>query len=420
MVTGSPRVLVLCQNNIQPFTGGGVVLSNLFHAFPADSVLFFHRDIDYNYQTSYPAHKLVWAWLRPNFSTFIRLLFRWVVGSAKQPLQVGRRDLPALFAQSCRFRFSREMDAEIRRFRPEVIYAWVGDSLWAETLRETARRYSLPYVIHFMDNHVGIDPRTPLERALYLVFRGNLDRVAKGAAAIYTISESMGVAYQALWNRPCEVFHGLLDTATWPWPGERKTDGIFTLVFTGSVEQGQLLGLRDVASAVGQLAKGGMAVRLVLYLTEQYERMVAREFAAFPQVEIRRHPEFAGLRMALAEADLLVLAYGFDERTIRYYRYSFATKVVPYMLSGRCILVYGPDEIEPVAYAMRGGWAATVSNPGIPGLMETIGTLAAVPRERERLAREAYDAGCREHDLAENSVRFARSLSMVARKNPSG
>lgn len=397
-----------------------MVLSNLFHTFPADTVLFFHRDIDYSHQSFYRSHKLVWKWLRPNFSTFIRLLFRWIIESAKQPLQIGRRDLLALFAQSCRFRFSREMDAEIRQFRPEIIYAWVGDSLWAETLRETARRYSLPYVIHFMDNHVGIDPRTPLERALYPMFRRNLDAVAKGAASIYTISESMGQAYHALWGRPCEVFHGLLDTTAWPWPGEHKADGIFTLVFTGSVEQGQLLGLRDVAAAVCQLAKGGMNIRLVLYLTEQYERMVAKEFAAFPQVEILRHPDFAGLRKILDEADLLVLAYGFDERTVRYYRYSFATKVVPYMLSGRCILVYGPDVIEPVAYARRGGWSATVNEPGVQGLMDTIGMLAASPRERERLARAAYDAGCREHDLVENSARFARSLSVAASKDLNG
>jgi hypothetical protein len=241
--------------------------------------------------------------------------------------------------------------------------------------------------------------------------------MAKGAAAIYTISESMGQAYHSLWERPYEVFHGLLDTVAWPWPGERKADWVFTLVFTGSVESGQLLGLRDVAAAVARLVKGGMAVRLVLYLTEQYERLVIREFAAFPHVEIRRHPDFSGLRMVLAEADMLVLAYGFDERTVHYYRYSFATKVVPYMLSGRCILVYGPDEIEPVAYAQRGGWAATVNKSGVPGLVETIGALAAAPRERERLAREAYDAGCQEHDLAENSARFAHCLSVVAGKN---
>ena len=415
-----PRVLVLCQNNIQPFTGGGVVLLNLFHAFPSDRVLFFHRDINYNYQAAYRGHKLKWQWLRPSVQTFLRLLFRWVVESVKNPLQARGRDLLALSVQSCRFKFSREIDSEIQKFQPEVIYAWVGDCLWAETLRETARQYSLPYVIHFMDNHVGIDPQSPLERALYPVFRVSLERLANKATSIYTISESMGQAYHALWKRPCEVFHGLLDTSAWPWAGKSEANEIFTLVFTGSIEQGQLMGLRNVAAAVGELAKGGMAVRLVLYLTEQYERMVTKEFAAFPQVEIRRHPDFSGLKEALAGADLLVLAYGFDERTVRYYRYSFATKVVPYMLSSRCILAYGPDEIEPIAYARRGDWAATVSNPSVSALVETISNLVAAPQERERLARKAYDAGCQEHDLVENSGRFAQSLARVARRDLNG
>lgn len=395
------------------------MLSNLFHAFPADSVLFFHRDIDYNHPSPYRGHRLVWQWLRPNVSAFARTLFRWVMEAVKKPSQVRLRDLPAIFVQSCRFRFSRAVDEEIRQFRPEVIYAWVGDSLWAETLRETAQRYSLPYVIHFMDNHVGIAPRTPLERALFPLFRRNLDRVARGAVSIYSISDSMGQAYSALWGRPHEVFHGLLDTAAWPWPDERNAEDVFTLVFTGSVEQGQLLGLRDVAAAVDRLAAGGMAIRLVLYLTEQYEKMVGGEFAGFSRVEIRRHPDFAGLKAALAEADLLVLAYGFDERTVRYYRYSFATKVVPYMLSGRCMLVYGPDEIEPVAYARRGHWAAMVSKPEVGELMAAITMLAAAPEERERLARSAYEAGCREHDLTENAARFARSLALAAEGNSS-
>ena len=42
-----PRVLVLAQNKIQPFTGGGVLLSNLFGDFESQNLLFVHRDKNY-------------------------------------------------------------------------------------------------------------------------------------------------------------------------------------------------------------------------------------------------------------------------------------------------------------------------------------------------------------------------------------
>ena len=54
-----PKVLILAQNKMQPFTGGGVVLSNLFDQFPADHLMFLHRDQDYDYRTPYTEHRLI-------------------------------------------------------------------------------------------------------------------------------------------------------------------------------------------------------------------------------------------------------------------------------------------------------------------------------------------------------------------------
>ena len=60
-----PRVLVLAQNRIQPYTGGGVVLSNLFGEFPAEKLIFLHRDIDYDFEIPYPEERLRAFIVRP-------------------------------------------------------------------------------------------------------------------------------------------------------------------------------------------------------------------------------------------------------------------------------------------------------------------------------------------------------------------
>jgi hypothetical protein len=111
---------------------------------------------------------------------------------------------------------------------------------------------------------------------------------------------------------------------------------------------------------------------------------------------------------------MLVLAYGFEKSCVEYYRYSFATKVVPYMLSGRCILAYGPPSIEPIAYVKRGGWAEVVSKQGIEELERSIEALMDSPDKCQRLARSAYEAGFEEHDLEENAGRFLVAMADVA------
>jgi glycosyltransferase involved in cell wall biosynthesis len=399
---------------MQPFTGGGVVLSNLFHGFPVDHLVFFHRDQEYGTRSPYREFRVTGRWLSPRLGATLLVTLRWLGQVVRSPRNARVRDLVSLLVQSARVRLPVQVARVVDEFDPQVIYAWTGDALWTEILSAAVRRYRVPYVVHFMDNHVGLMPASPLDRTLHPVFLKRLGKVLEEADSIFTISDSMGVAYQKLFGKRYEVFHGLIDTATWAKCASRKVGKPFTLAFTGSIEQGQMKGLADVARATDLLKSNGFEIRLVLYLTEEYERLWSEELARYACIEIRRHPSFAQLREALGEADLLVLAYGFDERTVNYYLYSFATKVVPYMLSGRCILAYGPASIEPIAYAKRGGWAAVVDRKDIEALAHQIRELADNDERRNRYADAAYDAGLREHDLTLNAQRFRRSLLAVA------
>ena len=317
----------------------------------------------------------------------------------------------------------RSLDRQIRNFEPHILYAWVADRLWAETVRETARRYQLPYVIHFMDSHVGLEASIPVEKALYPSFLSSLSDVVRDAEALYTISDSMGQAYKTQWNRPYEVFHGVIESRQWPWPNiapekpvqnSVEQESSFSLVFTGSVEQGQMIGLKEVATAVDELLDEGVSIRLVLYLTGAYAERVRAVLGKYRCLEIKAHPDFASLRKELATADALILAYGFDQFTRLYYKYSFATKIVPYMMSGRPILVYGPQGIEPVEYALRGDWSlcVTTGRQADEGraLKDGIRELMDDPERRKFLACSAWKAGAAEHDQALNADRFRASL----------
>ena len=396
---------------------GGAILTSLFHKFPREQLFCVHAEAIEG-TTDYRQHRLQARALRPRLVPLLRLLWQVSRQLLQAPLLFSNREWKLLLIQACQFRLPRRVDEEIRRFAPDVIYAWTGDAVWLRLLEDCVQRYRVPYVIHFMDNQVELRGETAVQRAVYKEFQRNVPKAIEGASRMFTISAAMGLAYQNKFGKPFEVFHNLMDATCWPWPAPASPSDVFSIVFTGSIESGQVNGLRDVAAAVERLSEHGHRIRLVLYVSEAYERRVRSSFDMFPHVQFVRHPELSALRAALTNADLLVLAYGFDQACVEYYRYSFATKTVPYMLSGRCILAYGPPGIEPIGYLLRGGWAYVVGQEGAEALESAITRLMNAPEERNGFARAAHPAACTEHDLEINSSRFFASMREVAAAGP--
>ncbi|ODS23483.1 hypothetical protein AB835_08600 [Candidatus Endobugula sertula] len=412
-----PNILVMTQNKIQPFTGGGVVLSNLFTHFPTENLFFLHRDKDYGLPEKYTEYYMHGGMLKVNMGLACKLLWQLLKKNQYLRLEGGLPGLIKLLIQSSCFRLPSRLDKKIKSFKPDVIYAWAGDALWARSIKIFAERYHIPYVIHFMDNQIGIEPDTVLEQVLYPEFKRCLGQSVERADMILTISDSMGKAYSELWQKNYRVFRGMIDITEWPLPKHKNSNKEFTLAFTGSIESGQLKGLRDVAEAVDYLSDHDISIRLVLYLTAEYEKLVREHFHDFRSIEYKPHPKFSELQAVLAEADLLVLAYGFDQATINYYRHSFATKIVPYMLSGTSILVYGPACIEPIDYVQRGGWASIVNDHGVDHLVSAILALQGDIDKRRQLAKRAYQAACEEHDLLTNASEFSELMTHIVQKS---
>ena len=78
---GFPKTIILCQNKINEFSGGGVVLSNLFGNVAPEYLMFFHRDLEYDGGSEFVEKRLCGHWLKFNFFNAIELVIRWCVAS---------------------------------------------------------------------------------------------------------------------------------------------------------------------------------------------------------------------------------------------------------------------------------------------------------------------------------------------------
>lgn len=422
---------MLCHDTLQPFTGGGATLSSLFSSFPRENLFSIHSDVcapnESRLAGSYRLSGYDLRYLQAIEST------RWLIRTVRRlfPSETGgngqvnedqsgptssRLGLMDVLAHASYFRLKPQVLKAIADFQPELLYAWIGDATWGRTMMNVVRRFRLPYVVHFMDNHIGLKPASGWKgMAKTALFKRQVDRAVAGAAAIFAISDAMAAAYAARWKRRVLTFHGVMPTGCWSKTMPKRVNSVFELAFTGSIEHGQLVGLLDVAQAVEKVNQSGRRARLVLYITDYYRERVARHFASFQNSVVQPHPDADSLAEALLRADALVLAYGFDQLTQDYYRYSFATKLVPYMLSKTPVIAYGPPSIAPIDYVLSGGWAMVVTEQSVELLAESIKRLINDAGERARFGLLAHEAACREHDQTVVAGRFAEALAAVAK-----
>ena len=247
-----PRVLLLCHDTLQPFSGGGATLRGLFSAFPPEALFSVHND-------GHPpdacrlgtTHRITnddVRYLQPVGLAHALNRFFWTtpvaprrdVGSNGQPgpvagMPVGS-GVRSLVSQAGYLRLSPAVLAAIRDFKPDLLYGWIGDPLWGRTLTWLAAELRVPYVVHFMDNHIGlVTPPDWIGKLGARLLRRQIDRTVAGAASVLAISDAMADAYAERWRRPVRAFHGVMRIDGWPAPAARQSGDVCELAFTGSI-----------------------------------------------------------------------------------------------------------------------------------------------------------------------------------------
>jgi glycosyltransferase involved in cell wall biosynthesis len=315
-----------------------------------------------------------------------------------------------------RFRMSDELASWLHEFRPELIYGFLGSMAQIRVTEALATQFQLPLAIHIMDDWPAVIYRSGLmgpllRRTVMGEFRALLDR----ASLRLGICEDMCVDYRERFGFEFHAFHNAVDMAQWR-KGSRRSwanRSPFVVRYAGSIlEEAQQNALRDICVAVGNLRREGQAVEMLIHSPAK-QRAYLSEFSS-NGVHLYDSPEPDSIVELLASADLLVLPFNFEDHSAVYLRLSMPTKIPAYMASSTPILVYGPDSIAPVRYAMREQWARVVNRPGVPGVQTAIKNLIADPALRETYARRAMAVAADRHDAVRVRVEFQSMLSAAA------
>lgn len=426
-----PRLLLLTPEAFNKVTGAGITFSNLFAGWPKDEIAVIHRDVvpvtedicaRYYRLTDREVHW--WGWLR-----YIK---------KANPFGVSQKDLTArqhrgwlksalkpikmlIFGDGIpeQVHLTPELETWIKEFSPTAIYTILGSNAMMELAERLRVRFRLPLVIHIMDDWVSVLYRGGLLSPWQSKKKERLFRhMTEVATARFAICDEMAEAYRQRYGQIFQSFQNAIDMDA--WQQFRKNPVVVgssvRIAYIGSVfPNAQLKSLRDICNVVQELHDERFPITLEIYsprhLAEQYQEQLVIGTAISLYDTISDDISFFSTLQAV---DILVLPVNFDRDTIEFIRYSMPTKVPAYLAVGTPILAYGPADVAQIAYAIKSGWAMTVTAPDMEQLKQAFRTLATDMTVRERISGCARAAAAGKHDAKYVRLGFQSALALAS------
>ena len=311
---------------------------------------------------------------------------------------------------------SAKLQAQCRSFQPDVVlYRPVAEHRdLHEIAMQLIRELGKPWVVWLMDDW----PERLRARDHYdfSLFDRELRELLDGAADRFAISEAMAEAFNDRYGVPFRVFRNGVSPARWQQLSHRVSgNGAIRIRYAGSLAPDTTAdSVYDVATVVDEIAFHH-PVELEIRTQPMWHEKEAHHYSSFRHVSFSLSDlDLSDYYQWLTDADILLIAYNFDQETIRYLGYSFGNKIPEYLASGAAVLAYGPSQLASVSFLRQHGIASIVDQRDTRRLRDAIMTLVTDQFARQRLG-EAGRAFAWEHlNLDRQRASFVERLGAAA------
>lgn len=231
-----------------------------------------------------------------------------------------------------------------------------------------------------------------------------------------SISEVMSEAFQQRYGCAFTAIANGVDPADWSFP-MRPDDGVVKVRYAGSLAENMTLAsIVNVARAVEVLAGEGVNIVFEIKTRDLWRRI------AEPQLKDLKQTTFivadltpVDYRAWLADADICVIAYNFDETSKRYIQYSVANKMPECLASGAALLAVGPRDVATMAALAEHNVGVCVTQEGVGAIANAVRALAASPTQRRALGEKGREIAFQHFNVFTARQSLARVLSAATR-----
>lgn len=229
---------------------------------------------------------------------------------------------------------------KIKYFNPNVIYLYMyGKGINIINLaKEIWEKYEIPLIVHVMDDFFEDLAK---DCPLYQVSAFCITR----AKYCLAISDKMVSAYQKRFGVPFFRISNFVNFLPTVFKRDSVKSGTaFSIKYFGNIdEKMSLAAVLEISQVIENM--DDKSIKFDIYTYNHYIKLYS---GLFNGKKTKLHKFVQNYPECLQQADLLIIAYNFDEETKKYLHLSCAQKLPEYLASGCPILAYGPGDIATI------------------------------------------------------------------------
>ena len=283
-----------------------------------------------------------------------------------------------------------ELDAWIKEFKPDVVFALLGSSMHVHNIAiRLSEKYRLPLFTYFTDDYViNSTARGLVEnihfRMLCILYKKTIRKSCKA----YVIGKKMQKDYSEAYSKPFGVLGNCIDMDKYSHiqPCRIIKSESIIISYMGALHSNRWVSISDLGNIIKEInAEYGFQIHLKVFSTAAPSREIMTSFEK-SGVEFCGGLDSLGVIKQMEQSHFLLHVESFDQLNRTYVKYSISTKISEYLSSNRGVMAYGPHEVASMELLCENGFGCSMTDLD----------------SREEIKKKIYDAidGYNGHDYS--------------------
>lgn len=287
----------------------------------------------------------------------------------------------------------------VKEFDPDYIYTLGASNLVMKLALYFSKKTNKSIIMHFMDNWVEtLYADNILLKPCRLIMKRLLKKVYEKMDQGLTISEYMAEEYTKKWK----IKHiPLMNTVSriMKNPSVAIKQKVFNITYAGGLHLDRwrsLMQVKDVLSELNKKNEDDRQIHLHIYTSknnrEVYSEMLRSDFCFFHDSVKHEH-----IFEIYSKTDALIHIESFDQKHVKFTKYSLSTKIAEYLASGKPLIIFAPPSIACSKYITKYHSGLACSNK--TDLEHKIYKVISDQRYRSEIAENALLCAERNHSV---------------------
>ncbi len=240
---------------------------------------------------------------------------------------------------------TKKFNAWVDEFNPDCVFFVSGDyAFMYDIALKIAKKKNIPLYISCMDDYYFNNKNANrfLGDFQHKAFMKSVKKAIDYSSALFCICDSMSKDYNKYFNKKCITIHTAASFGS--QLAANKTNQIS---YIGNLGYNRHLQLVDIGK---ELKKFDLAVNHIDVYSSEIREEILKYMIDENGIVFHGSIPADEVKKVMAESLAVIHTESFDENMKNSVKYSVSTKIADSLMSGTCILAYGPEEIASIKY----------------------------------------------------------------------